>query len=573
MPQDKPAQGRVWTRHLSNNNPLYLISAWLVLHGLGQAFEGEAGLRWMPLMTQLICGYTLAAAIAGWTVVRVGRLWEDARMILLVVLLMFTAISTSYDQLCLKDPVRGAGHLLFGYFFCVAVTELLLYVLRLSLPLRFRGPYYLQLAVLFAFPAWLGRLSVDGRDPEMCLWVLAFPLAAGLALLTLWPAALGPPVRKNGTPWGWPFYPWSIFVFVAIASGIRAWMLSLSFTPAWGNGPAFMPYFLCPILLGLMVLALEEALRRRSRFGQWLVMLTMLAIVWASFPGTRLSWAQAKTLNLLEETLATPPLLICGAAAVLGVYAMLRRAAGGEFVTVSVLVLLSCLDPTTRDFGSLSAPNEFVLGAAAAWLVGIGLWTRSTLRLATGGGLLLIAAGQFEEGRWLIADKAAWATQIVVLWCALLPLYCRDALSDWLRRNGPALLGVVGAWVVLALPGDWKVIPTWAPAFTCGALACIALLHWFVHQNRWYVLSAAWIGAFGGLFWFADWLRAVGDARLRQGLAWYTVGCLLLVAAVVLSLSKAGLARRVWNWLQNRAEEPPSSVPLTPLPENGGADP
>ena len=312
-----------WQRFLSNHNPLYLVSAWVVLLGIGQAFRGEIGLRWIPLMTELLCGYTLAIALAGWLVVRVGKVWDDARMILLVVLLMFTALSTSYDDLCLKDPAAGAQHLAFGYFFSCATTEAILYALGMKLPLRYRLPFYLQLAVLFAFPAILGRLSVAGNDPAMCAGVLLFPVTAGVALLTLWPAAAARPERDNGTPWPWPLYPWSIFVFVAVASVIRAWMLSVSFSPAAGVMPAFLPYLVCPILLAMIVLLLELGLRQKSRLTQRIAMAAMLGVAWLSFPGTRTNGAQRLLLDLMESWFAGPPMLVCGAIVLV---ALLRHA-------------------------------------------------------------------------------------------------------------------------------------------------------------------------------------------------------------------------------------------------------
>ena len=314
----------LWRRLLSNHNPLYLFSAWLVLHGISQAFRGDVGLRWIPLMTQLLCGYTLAIALAGWLVVRVGKVWEDARMILLVVLLMFTALSTSYDDLCLKDPVAGAIHLGFGYCFSCAITECILFALGMKLPLRYRLPFYLQLAVLFAFPALLGKLSIEGYDPAMAAGVLLFPVVAGVALLTLMPAAALSPESENGTPWPWPFYPWSIFVFVAIASAIRAWMLSVSFSPAAGVAPAFLPYLLCPILLAMIVLALELGLNRKSKTTQLISLLALLAVAALSFPGLRINAPQQILLSLLENALAGPPLLVCGAVVLITMYAIWR---------------------------------------------------------------------------------------------------------------------------------------------------------------------------------------------------------------------------------------------------------
>ena len=70
-------------------------------------------------------------------------------------------------------------------------------------------------------------------------------------------------------------------------------MLSLSFSPAAGVGPAFLPYFLCPILLAMLVLALEMGLRVKSRVVQWMSLLGMLGVIWMAFPGETLTGGAA----------------------------------------------------------------------------------------------------------------------------------------------------------------------------------------------------------------------------------------------------------------------------------------
>src|SRR5207237_1035006 len=68
-------------------------------------------------------------------------------------------------------------------------------------------------------------------------WALfAFPLAAAIALLALLPAARTPPWKepKTGTPWKWPYYPWSLFIFLTLGVAIRAWWLTIAFEPAKG---------------------------------------------------------------------------------------------------------------------------------------------------------------------------------------------------------------------------------------------------------------------------------------------------------------------------------------------------
>jgi hypothetical protein len=544
-----------WLR-LSNHNPLYLVSAWLVLHGVSLAFQGDIGLRWIPLMTQLLCVYTLALALVGWLVVRVANVWEDARMILLVILLMFTALSTSYDDLCLKNPAAGALHLAIGFAFSCALTEWILFSLGMKLPLRYRAPFYLQLAVLFAFPAWLGKLSVDGHDPAMLLGVLTFPVAAAAALLTLWPAAAGSPQRDrdNGTPWRWPFYPWSIFVFVSIACGIRAWMLSLSFSPADGVAPAFLPYFLCPILIAMFLLALEMGLRQNSKTTQWIALIAMLGTVWMSFPGKRLNNAQQLLLNLMETSLAGPPLLVCVAVALIAIYAMRRRAAGSEFVAVVCLMLLAFLQPNTRSLTTLGSSSALALFLVGAWQIGYGLHTRSTLRLGFGGAAIFIAIGRQLNQTWLFEHNAYWLVHFEIIWFLMLPLYCRDALANWLRATGPFWTMAVATAVVIGGPFLWIAVPGWALAAVATAMALLSILYLATLRVRWYALAAAWTACLATVFWTIAALEMLHDKQLRHGLTFYALGFLMLAVALFVSLWKARIIARCWRWLQNAAQ-------------------
>lgn len=562
MPSEKSLLGRPLRRILSNHNPLYLLSAWLVLHGISLAFQGEAGLRWVPLMTQMLCGYTLMLALAGWMVVRVGKIWEDARMILLVVLLMFTALSTSYDDLCLKDPAVGAMHLSIGLAFCITVTEMVLYLLGIRLPVLYRLPFYLQLAVLFAFPGVLGKLSVDGRDPEMCLGVLMFPVAAGLALLTLLPAAMraGERDRDNGTPWPWPMFPWSMFVFVAIASGIRAWMLSVSFTPAAGVAPAFMPYFLCPILLAMLILGLEMGLREQSRPTQWSAQLMMFGVILLSFPGEGLSGAQALTLGLLERSAAGPPLLVGLAVSMLAIYGMFRRAAGSELLAVVSLSLLACLNVETRSLHNLEAPNAALLAALAGWQLTRGLWNGGTLSTAYGGIAAIIVAGLVFNADWLFEDDCSWLVQLSLVLCAIVPLVCRDDLAEFLRDLGPFALAAAATWVVVYGPAVWRHTLPWAPALTASGLALVGMCYWLAIRRRWYLPASVWAAGMAALLWLICGFRLLDDGQLKLGLAWYASGCLMLLVALATTLWKAGTMRLVWQWLQSGPEQPQNGV-------------
>lgn len=122
-------------RFLYNHNPFYLLSASFVLYGLHAAFGERAAIPenvW--LLATSLCGYTLLLALTAYLVVRLGRVWEDARSLALLVILMFVAISVSFDEICNTLPSTATMVLTFGLIFSLLVSEGLIRSLQIKFP-------------------------------------------------------------------------------------------------------------------------------------------------------------------------------------------------------------------------------------------------------------------------------------------------------------------------------------------------------------------------------------------------------------------------------------------------------
>ena len=176
-------------KFLYTHNPFYVISAGLILYGLYQAFRvGDAAVEHPWWLAAALCGYTTIMAATAFLVIKLGKVWEDARSIVLILLLQFAAISLSFDQLCSTAPERAAGLLAFGLGFSLLVSEALLGGLQIRLPLAFRLPYYLLLSLFFGYPLLVKpQTTLDSIGPTA--WrIYLFPVVVGLAFLTLLPA-------------------------------------------------------------------------------------------------------------------------------------------------------------------------------------------------------------------------------------------------------------------------------------------------------------------------------------------------------------------------------------------------
>lgn len=258
-------------RLLYNNNPFYLISGLIILYALNSNVPGVSDASRLDnsstgMLSQCIQlagwmgGYAILMAVTAILVVRVAKIWEDARTIYLIVILAVVGMSVVFDQLCVQSWNVAAGILATGFVFAIILIELTLKVSGLRLPGEFKKPFYLLLLAFFGMPVLLSsRLSWI----ESCgdLNVLLFPVVSSLVLLGLLPAIrrgreLG---NNNGSPWIWPYYPWSLFVILFVAILFRSSALAVSFGPMADNSLFLSPLFYLPLVLVLLVLLLEMA--------------------------------------------------------------------------------------------------------------------------------------------------------------------------------------------------------------------------------------------------------------------------------------------------------------------------
>ena len=88
---------------------VYLISCFLIIYGvqIAAAARGDLFLRSI-FLTVSLAAYTLLMTVTGIGVVRIAKVWQDARSILLVVIISQVALSTGLDEYCVIDCACGS---------------------------------------------------------------------------------------------------------------------------------------------------------------------------------------------------------------------------------------------------------------------------------------------------------------------------------------------------------------------------------------------------------------------------------------------------------------------------------
>lgn len=551
-PLKKPA-GQNPLRWVYTHNPFYMISAGLVFWGLRSSFDARVGaIETVTLMLGLV-GYTLLLIVTTWLVLRLGRVWEDGRSQLLLIVLMYLAISVSFDDALATNPPLGELCFLGGLLFAVVTSEALLRGLGIRLGLLFRLPYHLLLALFFLYPVLLQRLPFDPFSSEY-LWLLfAFTPLAGLCFLTLLPAIRRGPeyAGDNGTPWHWPWYPWVVFFVMALGVCQRSIYLCMSMHQAGGFDMIFAPYFLAPFALAIGILLLEIGLASKAKkvLGAALaVPVVALALAGTGYVSNKV--ALDFLADFTQRLGGTPLYLTLLAAIGFYAWAMLRRvplASEALAVTVALLVVIG---PGTTGPTTLAEP----------W--GIPLLLAGGLQLATG-------VSRRSSAHCLIAAVAGTAALSIELWGTVFTAYqClipahlllaaililgvvfQDLFARLLRSVGAVLLVVAAIAATLAgpqlLPEAPSLLPTLYPLATALlALACGYLL------ARWLYFLAA-LGSVGVSLLAGGWhLYAFLRPRV-VGLDYVLGGLASLLVAGLISFWKTGVPQR---WAARRRQQ------------------
>jgi hypothetical protein len=543
---------------LYTSNPFYVLSAGLVFAGLRISFGkgGPAAETWV--LAASLAAYTLLLAATACVLIRAGRLWDDLRTLLLLVVMMFLSVAMSCDDSVAAAPRRGIIGCLTGMAFAVAVTEVVLGTIRLRLPGWYRAAYYAMLALVFLYPVALVPLLGDPDNPSLQWALFGFAPMAALAVALLIPAARRgrAGAAKNGSPWRWPLYPWSLFVVMVGALGVRCWSLCVSFHYVEGSRSIFGPYFLVPIGMAVALVWLEIGIAERRRSVTTAALALPLVLVCLATAGDRHEWVYRQFLDRFIHTLGgSPTYLTLLAAVAFLAYAVARRVPAAWELLALALAGLSAIGPRTVDFRDLSAPQPLPM-AAAGLVLAMGAWRKRDSRRA----LLAAASLVVASARCAVefgAVATSWPTALHLAIAALMALGVMfdDGPGRTARRLGACGLLLMGLDAATGAPRIWSSMPAGLIAWYPLLIAAWAGAFGFMARDRMYLASAgaslaAWLGH-SGLQAYAQLRKVV--VGLDQ-IAW---GLLFFLLAAAISLRKAG----IWPRARSSREEPLPSDP------------
>ena len=534
-------------RFLYTHNPFYLISACLILYGLRVSFHVEAGElvnSWALLMS--VCCYCLLLAVTSYLMIRFGKVWDDARSILLILLLLIVAMSISFDEIVNMDPSDGLGILIFGFCFSAGLSEFLIRGLGIQFRTLFRMPYYGILALFFLYPLWCSyEITGLPRDGTIQWRVFLFPtFAAGVFLLLL------PAIRRgrrytarNGTPWHWPWFPWAVFGVLTFAVCVRSYVLSIAYLPADGMTSSFGWYSLIPFALVIFVLLMEIGIvERRPGFSRTVMAVAPLLLLLAMPIGPEnRSYAYETFLLKFIDVVGSPIYLTSIGLLAFYAYAWIRRQREAAAGVIMSLFLLAIFDRNAMDLspvGTIQAWPFLALAMIQLWLS----FSRRSSGFATGalacGIVFLIVSFRNTD---FMEYYAMYPIHMALAGLLLIGFVFRDPLAQVLRGLAASGLPIVS--IVTVLLPDVSPLSDSMSVVYFAAITLIAFVFWRKLKD-WLFLGAVSVNVlftlgFGSRHLYAE-LSATAIGRGAAPLFW---GLASFLVAAIISLAKTGMLK------------------------------
>lgn len=493
--------------YVYNHNPFYPLSAVFVLLGLHHLFHDveaaenltDIGFSNAQLLAVLAGYATLLAGTSIW-VVRYGKVWDDARTILLTLVLLLLAMSVNSDKPISRHVPSVPFFLIGGLGFVFVLIETTLRLARIQLAWPLRLPMYAFFALFFLYPIGLdyclhtiGDVNNARGFRATLFGVLLFPTAAAMVTLTLLPAATrGPRVSlANGTPWVWPLYPWSLFVILGVAVVLRAFYLTISFHPRTGTDSAFAPYFVTPFVVVVALILFELGRSVEHLFTQHLACLVPLAWLPMSLTGQPACDPSGDFLCLHMEWIGAPMQVTLAGLLGFYTYAYFRR--GPQWLMPAIIVLTtltSIVSSRTVDLETLGVPNWRPLAVASVLGLIAAIRTPQSSLKWFSAVVLGLASLCLAMPDIMLIQRGVLPLHILLMATLVIGLCGRDVFAARLRDSvAAAFVALAFGVMVYATRSRHGISPEVAMAYLltlCGTV----WISWRFHRSREFLATA-----------------------------------------------------------------------------------
>jgi len=231
---------------LYTSNPFYVIGSLLLIassNSMASQLDFYGSECFFPAF---ITFFILILSVISYVLIVHAKVWDDARTLFFLICMLFFALSISVDELLVSSYDRYRSFPFIAYLYSLLICEFLIKSCKLNFNKFFRMCLYCVLFIVFIYPLVLTRLIGETffiRGCGIAVFALVIPLPFLLLHNNL------KQFMKNNSPYTWPLYPFSFFIFLMVCCVGRLYYMSISLGPGSVKEVVFAPWFLVPVIL------------------------------------------------------------------------------------------------------------------------------------------------------------------------------------------------------------------------------------------------------------------------------------------------------------------------------------
>ena len=210
----------------------------------------------------ILMTYTTILNVIGLILVRLRKVWEDARTLSILTFIILLTIPMIMDELVIKNLDHTEMIFNIYFLFVLMNIKLFFYISKIKLPFLYYISLFLTLGVYIYYPILLLPYLIEPNRNMSLLLIYLFPFFLTLSCLPsiLLLDRISNKV-VNPTPWVLPWNPWLLLVLVLLSTPFKVYTLMMVYVP----GKMILPYlgilFMMPVFLVLAFFFLKVGLR------------------------------------------------------------------------------------------------------------------------------------------------------------------------------------------------------------------------------------------------------------------------------------------------------------------------
>lgn len=322
-------------------------------------------------MTLMI--YTSTLNMVGLILIRLKKVWEDSRTLVVLTFLLLMATPMILDDYLIKNQESSLLALSIYYAFVFFNVNAFFLFSKIRLPFLFHVCVNITLGIYVFYPNLLLRYLIE-PDMKLCfILIYAFPFLTSIPLMvgSMYFKYFGQNM-VNPTAWKLPWNPWLLYLIMICCIPFKTYSLMMVYLPGKTIDPSISYSFYMPLFSVMAILCMNIGLWKNNRSyfrAFWICLLSGMVLSLYPFKNKN----ELRFVMQIFESYHFSHVYFIGVIfTLISFYAYIKELTHSKTFLLISIFLLSLIRTDTNHLQDLHQPNLWVLMLAIlfeAWLL------------------------------------------------------------------------------------------------------------------------------------------------------------------------------------------------------------